>query len=82
MGFLKGDLHSEAIYKIEQWMEKRIRGFTSQEDIHLEGVAKEMFNNITTVQNFRLPRDGIKQEMRDSPRNIYERQLILEEVSN
>ena len=86
IGFLRGDIHYRTFYELDRLAEEKLKGqaeFAGQKEIYLE---KEDFNRLfTTVTNpitFRLPEKGVYARDLESRVNLYQRQLVLEEVSS
>lgn len=82
-GLLKGDLHSSGMFIMEKYFTELLESGSMLELATMEDkVYTDVLELLTSTQNFRLPKEGIREFMVDSVRNIYERQLVLEKESN
>ncbi|CAD8112182.1 unnamed protein product [Paramecium primaurelia] len=74
IGFLTGDIHPLTFNIIQREIE-----ITQDVDLLNENLRKSLFN---IGKQYKLPLNGIKHPDNENPRNLFERQLIIEQVSN
>ena len=76
---LKGDMHSHSLHKMEEFFEEIAKVHSDKGYFDDRAMFEELFSRITENKNFRLPKLGIVDHTTENQKNLFERQLILED---
>jgi hypothetical protein len=75
VGFLRGDLHTHTFYTLHKDLEGRQKDYLPED-------FRSLLMKVTNPVEFRLPFRGIYRRELESKANLYQRQLLLEEVTS